>query len=264
MKLTRICGMLILVAFTISVMPSTAAIDADNIRGIWLFDNSSGDTAIDSSGNKNDGKIHGAKRVNGKFGTALEFDGTDDWVEVPHSDSVAFEKGVSFTITVHFKGTKVGGSLVGKNYEDTTQAKPWYLLWNGGADNKVSLYLRTNADQNSRVNGNTDLGDDEWHFVAGRADATSKKVSIWIDGKMEAEEPMVTDDGYGTSDGVLHFGRHFDRYAAGIIDEVGLFNVALSEDEMNVIMNQGLEEAADVAATNKLTTTWGNLKHQDK
>ena len=65
----------------------------------------------------------GAKRVNGKFGKALEFDGTDNWVEVPHSQTVAFEKGVSFTITVHFKGTKVGGSLVGKNYEDTTEAK---------------------------------------------------------------------------------------------------------------------------------------------
>ena len=76
--------------------------------------------------------------------------------------------------------------------------RPWYLLWNGGANNIVSLYLRSNAGQNSRVDGTTELGDDEWHFVVGRADAQSKKVSIWIDGKMENEGPMVTDDGYGT------------------------------------------------------------------
>lgn len=239
---------------------SHAAIDAKSIRGMWLFDENSGNVAIDSSGNKNDGTIHGAKRVNGKFGKALEFDGIDNWVEVPHSDSVTFAKGVSFTITVNFKGTKVGGALVGKNYEDTSQAKPWYLLWNGGADNKVSLYLRTNADQNSRVDSTSDLGDDEWHFVVGRADAQAKKVSIWIDGKMETEGPMVTDDGYGTSDGVLHIGVHFNRYTGGIIDDVGLFNVALSEDQMDTIMNHGLEEAAAVEPINKLTITWAHLK----
>ena len=168
MKLGRIYGLLSLVAITVFALPSIAAIDRNNIMGMWLFDENSGDVAIDSSGNKNDGKIHGAKRVNGKFGKALEFDGTDNWVEVAHSNTVAFEKGVSFTITVNFKGTKVGGSLVGKNYEDTSLAKPWYLLWNGGANNIVSLYLRTNADQNSKVDSESDLGDDEWHFVVGR------------------------------------------------------------------------------------------------
>ncbi len=262
MKLMSLCLLIAFIALGAFLAISHAAIDSNSIRGVWLFDESSGNVAIDSSGNKNDGTIHGAKRVNGKFGKALEFDGTNNWVEVPHSDSVAFEKGVSFTITVHFKGTKVGGSLVGKNYEDRTQAAPWYLLWNGGAanDNKVSLYLRTNADQNSKVDSTSDLGDDEWHFVVGRADVQSKKVSIWIDGKMEVEGPMVTDDGYGTSDGVLHFGRHHDRYTAGIIDEVGLFSIALSEDEMNTIRNRGLEEAATVEPINKLTLTWADLK----
>ncbi len=260
MKLMSLCFLIAFIALGAFLTTSHAVIDSNSIRGMWLFDGNSGNVAIDSSGNKNDGTIHGAKRVNGKFGKALEFDGTDNWVEVPHSDSVAFEKGVSFTITVHFKGTKVGGSLVGKNYEDQSQAKPWYLIWNGGSNNKVSIYLRTNADQNSRADGTSELGDDEWHFVVARADAQSKKVSIWVDGKMETEAPMVTDDGYGTSDGVLHFGRHHNRYAAGIIDEVGLFSIALSEDEMNTIMNHGLEEAAAVEPINKLTLTWANLK----
>lgn len=260
MKLMSLCLLIAFIVLGAFFTTSHAAIDSNSIRGMWFFDEDSGNVAIDSSGNKNDGTIHGAKRVNGKFGKALEFDGTDNWVEVPHSDSVAFEKGVSFTITVHFKGTKIGGSLVGKNYEDTTEARPWYLLWNVGSGNKVSLYLRSNAGQNSRVDGTSELGDDEWHFVVGRADAQSKKVSIWIDGKMENEGSMVTDDGYGTSDGVLHFGRHHNRYTAGIIDEVGLFSIALSEDEMNTIMNHGLEQAAAVEPINKLTLTWANLK----
>lgn len=244
------------------ISTSSAAIDPENIMGMWLFNEGSGNTAKDSSGNKNDGKIHGAKWVDGKFGKALEFNGSDNWVEVPHSNTVGFKKGVSFTITVHFKGTKVGGSLVGKNYEDKSQAVPWFLLWNGGGDNKVTLYLRNSASVSFRADSTSQIGDDEWHFVAGRADASTGKASIWIDGEMEAEVDFDKNDGYGTSEGVLHIARHFDRYTNGIIDDVALFNVALSEDDMETVMDNGVEEAAAVEPINKYTTTWARIKHQ--
>ena len=94
----------------------------DNITGLWLFDEGEGTVAGDSSSQNNEGQVHGATWVDGKFGKALQFDGTDDWVEVQHSDTVSFEAGTSFSVTVHFKGTKVGGSLAGKNYEDKSQA----------------------------------------------------------------------------------------------------------------------------------------------
>lgn len=258
-------GLLVFVAVSFMITPSYAAIDSENIVGMWLFNEGSGDTAEDSSGNGNDGNILGGFQwVDGKFGKGIELNGTDGWVEVPHSNTVGFAKGTSFTIIVNFKGTTVGGSLVGKNYEDTTQAKPWYLLWNGGGNNIVSIYLRTNGDQNSRVDSTQDIGDDNWHFVAGRADASGKKVSIWIDGEMQGEAPMSVDDGYGTSEGVLHFGRHFDRYANGIIDDIALFNVALDEKDMNEIMDNGLEEASAVEASNKLATTWGKIKYKNQ
>ena len=229
---------------------------------MWLFDEGKGGTAADSSENGNDGEIHGAKWVDGKFGKALEFDGASNWVEVPHSNTVGFKAGISFTITCYFKGTRVAGALVGKNYEDTSQVLPWYLLWNGGADNKVTLYLRDGASASFRANGTTEIADDKWHFVVGRADADAGKASIWIDGKMEAEADFNTKDGYGTGDGVFHVGRHYDRYTEGIIDEVALFNVALEEEDIKFLMENGLETAAAAEPVNKLTTTWGRIKQQ--
>lgn len=248
--------------FLLIALPSLAEIDPESITGMWLFDEGKGGTAADSSENGNDGEIHGAKWVDGKFGKALEFDGASSWVEVPHSNTVGFKAGVSFTITCYFKGTRVAGALVGKNYEDTSQVLPWYLLWNGGADNKVTLYLRDGASTSFRANGTTEIGDDKWHFVVGRADADAGKASIWIDGKMEAEADFNTKDGYGTGDGVFHIGRHYDRYTEGIIDEVALFNVALEEDDIKFLMENGLETAAAVEPVNKLTTTWGRIKQR--
>lgn len=248
--------------FVFSLTHTQAEYGFENITGLWLFDNGEGTVAADSTGNGNDGTIHGATWVDGKFGKALEFDGTDDWVEVAHSNTVAFEAGTSFSVTLHFKGTKVGGSLAGKNYEDTSQATPWYLLWNGGGDNKVTFFLRDSANTSFRPQSTTEIGDDQWHFIAGVADTDSGKASIWIDGNMEAELDFNADDGYGTAEGVFHIGRHFDRYTAGIIDEVALYNVALSEADLSGIMNDGLVSVTDVEPKGKLTTTWGTIKHR--
>ncbi len=157
---------LMLLTICVITLPAYAAIDLDNIMGMWLFNRDSAGVATDSSDNGNDGTIHGAKLVDGVFGKALEFDGTDDWVEVPHADSLGFPIGTSFSITLNYKGTKVGGSLVGKNYEDTTQVLPWYLIWNGGSGNTVSIYLRNSAETNSRIDGSINVSDDNLHFIA--------------------------------------------------------------------------------------------------
>ena len=113
-----------LIAFWLIAPHTSANIDSKNIMGMWLFDEGKGDIATDSSDQGNDGEIHGAKWVDGKFGKALEFDGVDNWVEVPHSPTVGFKAGTSFTITLHFKGSKVGGSLVGKKLRGYLAGNP--------------------------------------------------------------------------------------------------------------------------------------------
>ena len=261
-KSVRISLASFIAVFLLIALPGFAEIDPENIMGMWLFDEGKGGVATDSSKQGNDGDIHGAKWVDGKFGKALEFDGVSNWVEVPHSDTVGFKAGVSFTITLHFKGSRVGGSLVGKNYEDTSQVLPWYLLWDNGSKNTVSLYLRDSAATSFPCHGTTPIADEKWHFIAGRADASSGKASIWVDGKMEAELDFNNKEEYGTGEGVFHIARHYDRYTEGIIDDVALFNVALEEEDMKTIMKNGVETAAAVEPVNKLTTTWGNIKQR--
>ena len=63
---------------------TSAAEAADpDLVGWWMFDESSGDTAYDSSDNGNDGTLNGDPQwAAGYFNGALEFDGTGDYVEV--------------------------------------------------------------------------------------------------------------------------------------------------------------------------------------
>jgi len=74
----------------------------DGVVGAWHFDEGSGNITHDTSGEGNDGTIYGgANWTDGKFGKALEFDGVDDYVEVP--DSVSLDITDSLTITAWIK-----------------------------------------------------------------------------------------------------------------------------------------------------------------
>ena len=52
--------------------------------------------------------------------------------------------------------------------------------------------------------------------------------------------------------------------ATGLFDEVGFFTEALSEDELNDVMDDGLAGYAAVEAAGKLATTWALLKAKNK
>ena len=61
------------------------------------FDSVKGAKVEDLSGKGSHGKIVGKpKIVDGKFGKAIEMTGGNDRIEVPHSNSLVFEKGITF------------------------------------------------------------------------------------------------------------------------------------------------------------------------
>ncbi|MYC75233.1 hypothetical protein F4X10_05600 [Candidatus Poribacteria bacterium] len=103
-----------------SVFPllSAAEVSVDDAIGIWLFDEGRGNVAKDSSPNGNDGElIAGPKWVEGKFGGALEFDGSGTSVETESADKLnEFELGdkTDFTVTAWFKTDAGTGFIMSK------------------------------------------------------------------------------------------------------------------------------------------------------
>ena len=76
----------------VSLLVSGTVGEAIEIEGLVLylpFDEGSGNTIKNLSGNHNDGTINGAEWVkDGKIGAALSFD-AGDYVEIPHSQSLS-------------------------------------------------------------------------------------------------------------------------------------------------------------------------------
>ncbi|HGE70796.1 TPA: hypothetical protein ENX78_08175, partial [Candidatus Poribacteria bacterium] len=98
-------SIVILFSFGILISSSYAKLDPKTCVGMWLLEEGSGKKAIDSSGNKNDGDIIGnPKWVDGKFGKALQFNGSTDYVALPELPEQT-NKPLSFVAWINWEGS---------------------------------------------------------------------------------------------------------------------------------------------------------------
>jgi len=231
------------------------------LAGAWSFDEGSGEEIRDSVGN-NHGEIVGdLKWVDGRFGKALEFAGAgDSYVTIPHHDSMDSDP---YTITAWVRLEPVSWQYIAwKN--GLTWPEPHALrhidIWvSDGSNIVVVMWAFEGGGANyGRIDGATAVADGTWHHVAKSADEGTMR--LFIDGKLDGEAPTGGDLVVNGEDPLWIGARPGDVAATGIIDEVGFFTEALSEDDLAEVMNNSLEILAPVEPRSKLATTWGEFK----
>ncbi len=241
----------------ILINPTYADIKSDTIVGIWLLDEGKGDTVMDASGNGHDGKFVGndIKWADGKFEKALEFPGVGgNRVEIPHDDSLTLDE---WTMTAWTK-QKLTGAWAVVLVKDPANGIQNYAL---DMNEQGRVFCEVTAGGNwSDCGSTTTVTDEQWHFLAGAYDG--KNLRVYVDGKQEGEQVFAKPD---DNTAPVTIGDRMDSSQPinGIIDDVGLFSVALSEKDINDIMTKGLGAATGVAPVNslgKLAATWGLLK----
>lgn len=249
-----------------------AAIDTKNLVGVWLFDEvDNRDMSPDSSENGNDAELlKGAELVDdGKFDKALSLSGDKEFqfAMVPTSkslDSCAEE----YTATTWVKLKKKEEVVLGGccNDDHAIINFQYTCLLNifgpgrGGGHGKVEIGSGQLAP--SWVSGPTLVNDDEWHHIAFTYDGS--EMLAYIDGKVDAK--AKTGGVFGLAGQALQIGGMADqRPAWGLMDDVAVFNTALSEADINEIMNDGLGRLfgfTPVSPLGRLTTVWAHVKRK--
>ena len=217
------------------------------------FDEGSGKTAEDVSIYSNHGQLKGdPKGVKGKFGNALKFNGKTDWVEVAHHDSLTVDSEV--TVMAWIKAERY-----------TDPSTQWQgIVAKSNSPRSYSFYT-------------TSGGGGALHFSAAGG-STSKKIKLneWqhVVAQVKDEKHLYYingEDGGGGASGVKLPGKkdtatvvvgkshEATREFLGLIDEVRIWNRALSQKEVQFHMNAGKNKVS-VEPNGKLTTSWGNLK----
>lgn len=252
----KIFSILFIGVVVVSLMMIPAALVGANpgpgIAGSWHLDEGSGTTAYDSTTNNNDGALNnftGTYWVSGKFGSALSFDGSDDYVQIANESNFDFDKNDEFTIEAYVQTdsngilnivTKMANSALNTGYQLIKHDSVGY---DSGGENKLYFFLiNTYNTDMIVVYGSTDIADGLWHHVAVTYDgsATAGGVQIYVDG---TPETMYTRGSWNTLSGsILNdlplqiSGREGANYAFdGLIDEVRIWDQALSAEDIPVL-----------------------------
>jgi len=249
-----------LVISLVLVGQSFAKIDPETLVGAWLLDDNKGDTAEDSSENGYDGTLTGnPKQIDGKFGKALEFNGSNG-VDIANPEEFNF---LTWTYVLWFRADATGDypNLIGRQFAN---AHGWTIhLAPGRATFRIRIDTDGGINQVKTVPKN--VGDEEWHHGAITHDDKSKKLELYIDG--EKGDSSYAGD-YKNSGGFLRIASPAVgavNLKNGAIDDVGIFNVLLEEEDILEIMENGLEPYVETAVSpsGKLASTWGRIKNDN-
>ncbi len=226
---------------------SSAEFDIKTVAGMWLFDEGKGDTAVDSSENGNDGKIENAPKwiKDGKFGSALEFDGNESKGHVVVGD-LGLAGAVTLVLWANPSDVADDDRLISNLSGPTNPA--FAIRFQSGA---VDIWGRAWKPVIPEFDEN------KWGHYAFVLDDEGNATGYYNgkEGDTVVDTYIFTDIGIGAT-----FLHNWGQYYSGAFDEVAFFSVALTEDDIKVLMTKGFKSALAVYPGGKLATTWGNIK----
>jgi len=208
----------------------TSAVRAELV-GWWRLDEGTGTTAFDSSGNGNNGNFVGSPQwvADGKVNGAIEFGGGDS-VSVPGGANINPE---SLTLMTWVNFNEVGNTSVRQDYLSRGDDYA-FSLHEDNADRKIHGII-TSAGAWSVVDGKTAVEADTWYHTAMTYDAGTDMLILYLDGEVDGELNVRTGLEHRLG-GSLTLGTYSGRDLLGKLDEVKIFDKALSQDEIKAEM----------------------------
>jgi len=242
----------ILLVITILFITPLSAQDS-SLVGFWTFDDSTG---VDSSVYANNGTLGGNPTfISGMKGSAIYFDGIDDEVIVGDANSLDTDSSMTISLWIMPDSVNPGGAKVmGKWYSSPTRGD-WLLSMSSRdscSGTCVSYYFGfANFEVYGYPNGWFSISPHdidyylilgEWNFIAVTFDTGF--VNLYYNGSLIYTDTTLIKytslTEYNTDD--IHIGRLWNGYPGynfnGGLDEIRIYNRALSTNEVNDIYNQ--------------------------
>jgi RHS repeat-associated protein len=213
----------------ITASPGTGLPPSSGLAGYWKFDENSGTTTADSSGNNNTGTLtSGATWATGQSNAATSFDGVDDYVQMGAQSSLVMTSTATFSAWIYPTGAGsmpiYGGVILSKEGEyEVVRATDGTIQW---------AFANTSPGWNF-INTGYVAPLNQWTHVAVTYD--NGVIKTYVNGTL-----VNTYSGSGSIGDVLTSQNDFrvggrqttSQNFQGRIDEARVYNRALSATEV--------------------------------
>lgn len=248
----------LIIALCISV--NAFAINDDEALMMYLpFDQVTGDTSMDASGNDIEAVLHGATfSKDGKIGGCIHLGDNGKYIEIDAVPQLDITDELTFQAWFFPEESQGDSNLMGRRTANNTGG--YCLQWSAqftGAP-QIETWINIGGWQGSRNKQTIKPALKEWHHVASTYDGDM--IRQYIDGKLDIEFKPPAGK-INSVEVVYRIGKGQTGLAGmvGYVDEVAIYNRALSVDEINQDMEKGVFYA--VTPGGKLATTWADLKN---
>ena len=178
------------------------------------------------------GDVYGATWTQGMTGLALRLDG-DDYVEV--ADDAAFDMTEAVSVAAWVNLEAVNADWLGiVTKGDSTWRLSTYL-----SEQRFHFGVNDQPGSYHTVDGVTYVPLNEWHYVVGTFDGSL--IRLYVDGVEDPASPVPYTGAIYTDDYPVWIGANSEqsgRNFVGMIDEVMIYNRALSQTEVLGLMAQ--------------------------
>ena len=215
--------------------------------GAWGFNETTGTTVADVSGNANTGTVTGATRSTaGRFGGALSFDGVNDSVLVADANSLDLR--TSMTLSAWVRPTTGGGWRTVLLKEQPGQLV--YALYSSTDNNRPSAHVYTTGDM--ALGGPSVLPANTWSHLAMTWDGLTSR--LYVNGTQVASGALAGTAALSASPLRIGGNSVWGEWFAGLIDEVRIYNRALSGAEIATDRDTAIGGGAGLLAARSALT----------
>jgi hypothetical protein len=210
----------------------------DDAKAYWRLDEASGFLAHDYLGGNygNLTGMSGTEWAPGKINNSLSLDGVNDFINIGDKELVS--TAFSFTAWVNPVNAATGDQNILSKYQTFGDNRS-YVIRIGGNDVFIGVSSDgTNASGKlTQLETTTNKLTNDWNFIAATYDGST--IALFVNGS--TPEASITHSGgvYGGGVAPIWIGRQSYNYFSGMVDEMAVWDRALSQAEMATLYNNG-------------------------
>lgn len=232
-------------------------VPTSGLVGWWPFNGN----AIDESINTNDGTVNGATLTADRFGNAnkaYSFNGTNNFIKI--NNGLISNTFGSFSFSFWFKTNTTNiGTIMSDRGSSNWAYKYSVQINNNNNIGKCAIANHDGASLSNFVSSSqSSLNQNNWVHCIGVLNSSSLVLSIYINGILSSQTSSINPNAWNVNTTSTYIGKWISPFGDyhlynGIIDDIGIWNRALTQQEITALYNGANVGINDISIENQFS-----------